>query len=323
MKDAVHNPYAGAFARPWFKGELHIHTDRHKGTASREVMLSRLRRCGFDFAAFAEHNLYTPANADTRPVLLGSAELRTRGGDVLSLGADVTAGYPGPDAPREAYPSPQETIDRVRAAGGLPFLAHPKIAEFTTNPRHWTFHSEQLNRDLARYAGLEIYTHYVGSGFQTAVDRLDALWIYRLRSGQRPVRIWGLATADAHGPNDITPHVGILVAASSCNPPDLLAAIEAGRFYALAASTARFRQIGVDDQDRLHVVAEGARLLRCYGVPQAEHRGDRRQLALAWAEGRGYAALDYALRGTEGYVRVEAMDRYGNSIYANPLALLP
>lgn len=318
MELSIHNPYDGAFDLPWFKGQLHLHTDAHKGRAPLADMLAHLRAAGFDFAAISDHNIYTPSDAHSQPVLLGGAELRTNGGDILSLGADITDRLPDPDAPPETFPPPQWVIDQVRQAGGLPILAHPKIAEFTENDRNWTFTSEQIN-GLLGYAGVEIYTHFLRSGHQTAIDRLDALWIYRRDQRMTPVRVWGLASSDAHGAEDITPDVGILAAAPVCTPDQMMNAIAEGRFYSLADSPARFRRIEIAPGPQLVAVADGAALIRLYGMPQHEPEGDRRLLALAWSDGQDHVALRYDIRGTEGFLRLQAMDRAGGAIYANPL----
>ena len=320
MTPLLRNPYRDTHGLPWLKGEIHLHTDRHKGRATRRQMIARLRECGFDFAAIADHNSFTPGDPDSNPVLLGNAEMRTTGGDILSLFADVTKDYPGPGADASRFQSPQAVIDAIRAAGGLPILAHPKIAEFTRNERNWAFTCQQLNADLGGYAGLEIYTHYVRSGFQTAVDRLDALWIHRWRESQCQDRVWGFAASDAHGIEDITPNVGILVAAPDRDPKSIRAAIEAGRFYCLAASSARFIEIASDGTS-LHVAAQGCEFLALYGAPQKTHSGDRRLLAISWRGDRPHVELVYTARGSEGFLRVEAMDRHGGHIYANPVGV--
>ena len=321
-----HNPYAQLEGMQWLKGEIHLHTSRHGGRGTRDEMLARLRDCGFCFAALSDHNLYGAPDETGAPLLLGNAEMRTQGGDILSLFADITPGYPGPDAPPGDFPPAQTVIDRIRAAGGLPILAHPKIAEFTGNARDWTFTSAQLVADLTGYAGMEVYTHYLRSGFQSAVDRLDAVWIHRWRQGLGPAPIWGYATSDAHGPEDISPLVGIMVAAPRLELGALRQALAAGRFYSLAATQARLREISIASSDAegevLSVVVEGCEMLALYGVPQESRRGDRRLLALAWADGAPWVQLRHTIHGGEGYLRLEGLDRHGGHLYLNPIALV-
>lgn len=307
------NPYHNAFSLPWFKGDLHIHSDASDGRATQPQLLERLRECGFDFAAFADHDRCHPPDDNGCPVLIGNSEMRgTEGGDVLTLFANI---------PYDPQSGVQALIDRTRKAGGLPVLAHPRIGEFGTTKHHWAYPSHQLIGTYRDYLGMEIYTHNVGSGFQTAIDRLDAVWIARCKASREPVGVWGFATSDTHSLERISPNVGIMVAAEACSGNSLRAAIEKGRFYSLADSEARFTQITVND-GVFHGSATNARMLRLHGCPQADISGDRTILSIAWSDGKENATINYAIKGTEGFLRFEAVDRNGNFIYANPLQFM-
>ncbi len=307
----VLNPYDGAFDRSWFKGDLHIHTTASDGRAGMEQVMARLRECEFDFAAIADHDLFTPGDDASDPVLLPNCEFNTAQGDVLSLFAEVE---------RPESNSPQDFIDAIAAAGGFPVVAHPKLREFASEAAHRAFTSRDLICNLSGYAAMEVYTHNIGSGFQLAIDRLDAVWTWRAREGVTPIALWALATSDSHDLHTITPDVGIMVSADECTRASLRASIEAGAFYALAASPARFREISRDGR-RLRFVAEGAEMMQIYGLPRERFSGERRRLAIAWAEGRDHVQIDYEIAGDEGFVRAEAMDREGNLICANPIEI--
>ena len=327
------NPYAGAFERSWFKGDVHIHTSASDGRGERGQVLARLRECEFDFAAITDHDIFSPGDEDNDPVLLDGCELNTLQGDVVALFTEI-------DRPESA--APQNIIDAVVDAGGMPIIAHPKLREFARDHADRAVTSQDLICNLSRYAAIEVYTHNIGSGFQLAIDRLDAVWTWRVREGMkerldhlkgdrlepeerdtlRPVGIWGLATSDSHDLHTITPNVGIMVAAEECRQASLRAAIETGAFYALAASPARFREISCEGR-RLRFVAEGAEMMQLYGLPQEQFTAERRRLAIAWADGRDYVQIDYEVTGREGFVRAEAMDRGGNLIFANPIEVLP
>ena len=309
----IHNPYEDAFALSWFKGDLHIHSDASDGRASLAQIRERLRECEFDFAALADHDRFCPPDENGLPVLIGNSEMRSaEGGDVLTLFAEV------PCVPGQSV---QDIIDRTRNAGGLPVFAHPRIGEFETRKYHWSYPSNKLIDAYHDYLGMEVYTHNIGSGFQTAIDRLDALWIARCRASPQPVGIWGFATSDAHDLNRIKPNVGILVAVENVSEAALRHAIEHGRFYSLADSKARFTEIRVKD-GVLRVAARNARMLRLYGCPRQEGAGERRLLGITWAVDQNNVAITYKLKGTEGFVRAEAADRDGNFIYANPLRIV-
>ncbi len=306
------NPYEEAFSLSWFKGDLHTHSTESDGHASPAQVLARLLECGFDFAALADHNRFSPSDDESRPVMIGNSESSSAGGEVLTLFADVT---PGPDE------DVQSLIDRTRQSGGLPVLTHPRIGEFGTVKDHRSYPSHKLIGTYRDYAGMEIYTHNIGSGFQTAIDRLDALWISRCNVSRKPVSVWGFATSDAHTPERISPNVGILTAAEHCTGASLRRAIEKGRFYCLADSVARFAEIAVEGTI-LRITAVNARMLRLHGCQQAELPGERTVLAVAWAEERDTAAIEYEINGTEGFIRAEAADPNGNFIYANPIQVV-
>lgn len=327
------NPYEGAFERDWFKGDLHIHTSASDGHGNREQVLARLRECEFDFAAITDHDLFSPGDDASDPVLLDGCELNTLQGDVVALFTEV-------ERPESA--APQEIIDAVVAAGGFPVIAHPKLREFARDHADRAVTSQDLICNLSRYAAIEVYTHNIGSGFQLAIDRLDAIWTWRVREGMkqrpgylkgdrlepeererlRPVGIWGIGCSDSHDLHTITTNVGVMVAAESCTQAALREAIESGAFYALGASPARFREISCEGQ-RLRFVAEGAEMMQLYGLPQEQFSAERRRLAISWADGRGFVELEYEVTGREGFVRAEAIDRSGNLIFANPIEVLP
>lgn len=309
------NPYENAFASYWFKGDLHIHSNVSDGRSSPAEVRSRLLECGFDFASLADHDSYRPSDDAGNPVMVGNSEMRSReGGDVLTLFAGV---------PHGSRAGVQTLIDITRRENGLPVLAHPRIGEFGISKHHWGYPSHQLIGAYRGYIGIEIYTHNVGSGFQTAVDRLDALWIAGCAtSPEDPIGVWGFAASDAHELEHITPDVGILAAARKCDLASLRAAIEAGGFYSLAGSTARFREISTE-KGVVRVVAEAAKMVRLYGCQQKGVSGDRRLLAVGWDDGKEEVKLSYPLAGTEGFVRIEAFDRAGGAVYANPIRVLP
>ncbi len=308
------NPYnKGFFEKQWFKGDLHIHSDRSDGRASVPQIMQRLRECGFDFAAIADHDRYSPPDEQESPILIGNSEMRgAEGGDVLTLFAEVN------NAPGASV---QDLIDQTRVNDGLPVLAHPKIGEFGTTKYHWAYPCHELIGKYHGYVGMEVYTHNVGSGFQTAIDRFDAVWIAHCRQSQEPLSIWGLATSDAHDLDRITPNVGILVSAEECTVPALQIAIQQGRFYSLAGSKARFTDICVEG-NLLHIKAENAKMVRIRGFrPKSKNMGDRTNLAVEWYGEEDNVSCEYEITGEEGFLRAEASDRNGNFIYANPIQI--
>jgi len=308
--------YNGLASSKWLKGDLHVHTTASDGRMSRREALEVLRRHRFDFCAISDHDVYDAGGRDSGLLVLPSRELSSQRGHIVALFANGSL---------ERCPdwSSQGEIDAVRAAGGLPILAHPRIKEFTST-QSMAFTCERLLCELSHFHGQEVYTHNVGSGFATAVDRLDAVWTGRIDAGSDDLPVWGYASSDAHAPEQVQDNVGILVAADECTPVAIRAALEAGRFYSLAATAARFEDICFDGRS-LNVRATDAVMLRvkCTGGTPAEGRGHRMQAALKYAREAGTIELDYRVQGNEGYLRVEAMDSNGGFVYANPIRVCP
>jgi len=309
MAFKIDNLYANMSELNWYKGDLHIHSKASDGKNSKEEILERLVQCNFNFAALADHDIYCPGEDRKGLLIIGNSELSTRGGDVLGLFA-------------EAKPKSRETQDVINAissAGGLPVLAHPKIGEFTDEKTHWTYSSERLIKELSGYIGIEIYTHNVASGFQTAIDRLDAVWTYGSRNNLKP-SIWGFSGSDAHSIEKILPDVGIMAAAKELTTTAIYEAICKGKFYSIAGSTARFKEISAENEI-LTLVVEDAKVLYLFGTPQKNISGNRRLLDIVWADRKSHIKHSYRIKGTEGYIRAEAMDKCGNYAYINPLLL--
>lgn len=314
MRKILNNIYTGLSGRKWLKGDLHIHTSISKdGRMSRRQALDTLHTHGFDFCAISDHDAFDPGGEENGVLVLPGSEFSSKKGHLLALLTDRPL-------ERDETGPVQQQIDAIRDAGGLPILAHPKIKELTLD-QSMAYTSEQLLCKLSGYHGMEIYNHNVGSGFTTAVDRLDAVWTGRIDADAGGLPVWGYASSDAHAPEHISPNVGILVDAKDCTPAAIRTALEAGRFYSLADTMARFEEIAVDEQ-YLHVRAAGAVMLRleCSGGTPAEGRGNRRLAGIKIAA-TDTIEMKYAIQGHEGYIRIEAMDRNGHFAYSNPISI--
>jgi hypothetical protein len=213
---------------------------------------------------------------DAAPVVIPGAEI-TRGGDhVLVIGH--------PPGPIEAPNSDLRALARARAAGGFVVLAHPGA---------WNRDPTRLPRtlDLGLFDALEIMN---GLELQKGAEA-DAtpLWDALLASG---VRLWGMANDDSHtwvGAGEAEPFTAYnWILTAQPTQAGYLQALHRGAFY--GSTGLRFEVLGVAD-GVVQVVAPGAETLRFIG---------------AWGrvlfEAHGESA-GYAIQGTEGYVRVEAV----------------
>lgn len=123
-----------------YVGNLHIHTDHSDGHGSVADVVRAARRTGLDFVALADH-YHLLANGlphheggyrDGVLVCIGT-ELHGAHSHYLAWGIDGTP-LPADEA------NPQATIDAVKAAGGIGFLAHPFDPGTPLHDHGHTFH---------------------------------------------------------------------------------------------------------------------------------------------------------------------------------------
>jgi hypothetical protein len=201
----------------WVRGAFHVHTEASDGHGSLEDVAAAARRAGLGFVVLTDHNDFTPrapALLDGVLVIPG-VELTTPHGHLVALGS----ARPLDASAREG------SIDAVRAAGGLSFLAHPVQRK---NPwRDWP--------SAPRATGLELYsadTLFREAQAQPFARLLPALGAYLAQ----PVH--GLLTL-AHSDSAAT---GRLLELAAQGPTVALCAHDA---HGLPAYEDVFRTIGV------------------------------------------------------------------------------
>lgn len=190
------------------------------------------------------------------------------------------------DPPRPGF----EWLVRSRAVGGFAYIAHPADA----NDIATRF---AAGMPLSEFHGLEIL-----NGVRlTGGERADAtpLWDSLLTRGHE---LWGLANDDAHQPPGSAeqfPFVAFdMLLSTDLTAPGVLDALHQGSFY--ASTGLLFEELRLDGPD-LHVRVPGAlriRFVSAGGQVAHEVHADN---------------AVYSIRGTEGYVRVEAC---GDSVTA-------
>lgn len=292
-----------------YKGDLHIHTTDSDGRDTPDAMLDRLTACGFDFCCLADHDQPGVSGERRGILVLQGQEASAENGHIVVLSSSVV---------RDPRWSTAEQLGAFGASGALTILSHPKIREFTSSQGP-TYGPPPLLEELAgRYDGIEIYTHNVGSGPRLAIDRLDVIWSAALlpwgaHSERRFKPVWAFGSSDAHDVAHVVGNVGIVVWAEGLSEAGILAAIRDGAFYVLAHTQARFSELLVDGQT-LSVSATSAVVIRVIAI------GGNPVHATA-GDGTAPLRLAYAIRGDEGYLRVEAMDAGGQCAYSNPVLI--
>jgi hypothetical protein len=287
----VSNPYE----RPgvWLRGNLHTHTTNSDGRGTPEATAEWYASHGYDFLAITDHHRITAVEGSFGDlVLIPGAEVGKT--DVVALGI------------REPLVDERgdigESVRLVQGLGGVPFLAHP----------YWAGLSAATVAQYPGLIGLEVYNNVCqllnGKGLSAYI------WDELLQSG---VRLWGLATDDAHGLDDsrfARTQVGqawAVVKAARKGQEPILRALCEGAFYSTRGPSIldiKVTEAGVE--------------VECSPVREIRFIGRASEGTTVHASGeRLLERAEHRLRGAEGYIRIECVDDGGRTAWSNPLWL--
>jgi hypothetical protein len=299
--DALAPQAESPFAQPggWHKGQLHVHSTASDGELTSDGVIGWYRARGYHFLALTDHGVLSEARAVADDFITLSG-IEVDGVDpqrglyhlvALGLGAWPEVGT------RESIPA-QEAIQRLRAAGGLVFMAHP----------YW---SGQMSKDLLDQRGclgLEVFNGGCevdnGRGYSTVH------WDDLLAAGYR---LWGLAVDDAHWRDgDHDAGLGwVWVKAAALTQAAILDALQRGRFY--ASSGPEIHDVWLE-ANQVHI--------RCSPVVAIDFMGNgplsRR---LAAPPGGTLTGASLRVRSGQRYVRVACVDADGHWAWTNPFFL--
>lgn len=287
----VINPYD----RPgqWYRGNLHTHTTGSDGRSPAEAMAEWYAQHGYDFLAITDHHRITLVeDFESDIVLIPGAEIGCP--DVVAVG--IRGALPEDDG------DIAQSARLAEQLGGLSFVAHP----------YWWGLSAA---DIAKppgIIGLEVFNnvcHYLnGKGLSACI------WDELL---QRGVRLWGLATDDAHGLEESRfgrLQVGqgwVMVKAPAKDEKAILQAVREGAFYSSQGPSI----LAVDCKaDWLQVRCSPVREIRF--IAQATEG-----TTVPAPPGSLLEQAEYHLEGSEHYLRIECIDEAGRTAWTNPLWL--
>lgn len=301
----------------WLRCALHVHTTESDGWLSPPVQRRYHAWSGYDALAITDHDKVTPhPSGDDDLILLGGTELSLTaprsGGPLHLLGIGVGASL---SVDRDA--TLREAAAAVRAAGGLPFLAHPL----------WSgLHTDEVD-GLDDCAGIEIFNASCeveqGRGHN---DTHADIW---LSQGHRLTLI---ATDDTHYPGFDAFRAWTMVHAAERSRDAVLAALAAGRFY--ASSGPRITGLTLDGAT-LSVRTTPVRSIAVLANPPYGARIEAGHHSLAYHAGRLGTADGQTMEGlAEGdlltgaivhwrpgvrYARLVVTDAHGRRAWSNPI----
>lgn len=302
----------------WLRCAFHVHTTESDGMLTPPMQRRAHAMADYDMLVITDHDRYTvePAGEDCL-LVIGGTEISLRapesGGPLHLLGLGITG---MPEVERDA--SLGEAATAVRAAGGLPFVAHPVWSGLRT---------DEITFDGV--AGIEIFN----AGCEVEQDRAhaDAHWDIWLAMGHR---LTAIATDDTHYPGFDAFRAWTMVHASERTRASLLAVMTAGRFY--ATSGPRITELTAED-GMLTVRTTPARWIAALANPpygarvnaghlSLVHRGQRLptqdgQSAEGVVAGDHLSGAWFPIHPGMRYVRIVVMDDHGRRAWSNPMWL--
>jgi histidinol phosphatase-like PHP family hydrolase len=249
-----------AFASPghWFRGNLHMHSDRSDGVASPDQVLEAYRREGYDFVVLTDHfearwgwqvTDTTAARSQGFTTLLG-IELSSADWDDEDVFWVNAIGVPADFAPPADGGQHADLIRRAAEAGAYNGLLHPGLTNLLDVDR----------LPLAHLHAVETYNQNAAVAWPDQAEArylLDAL----LARGER---LHVAVGDDAHFEHPWDRFgAWVEVRAGRLAPEALLDALKAGAFYATQGP--RIDDVRVE-RDRVHVACSDARSVALTGI---------------------------------------------------------
>jgi len=214
---------------PWYKGNLHTHTNKSDGDSSPETVVNWYSNNKYDFLVLSDHNHLTILDSDQKSLLLIPGEEIT-----LNLPYTIHINAIGikkviePTLRSTKVKTLQANIDNIISSGGLAEINHPNF--------RWALNE----KDLVQVRGahfIEVFngnynTHNYGGGGKKSVEEM---WDEML---SKKIKIWGVAVDDSHhfkeefAPHRHNPGRGwVEVFAKNLSEKNILDSMRNGYFY--------------------------------------------------------------------------------------------
>ena len=214
---------------PWFKGNLHTHTNKSDGDSSPETVVDWYNNNKYDFLVLSDHNHLTILDSNqTKLLLIPGEEITLNLPYTIHINAIGIKKVIEPTLKSTKVKTLQANIDNIINAGGLAEINHPNF--------RWAINE----KDLVQVRGahfLEVFngnynTHNFGGGGKKSVEEM---WDEML---SKEIKIWGVAVDDSHhfkeefAPHRHNPGRGwVEVFAKNLSEKNILNSMRNGNFY--------------------------------------------------------------------------------------------
>ena len=229
---------------PWFKGNLHTHTNKSDGDSSPETVVDWYSDNKYDFLVLSDHNHLTILDSDqTKLLLIPGEEITLNLPYTIHINAIGIKKVIEPTIRSTKAKTLQANIDNIISAGGLAEINHPNF--------RWALNE----KDLVQVRGahfLEVFngnynTHNYGGGGKKSVEEM---WDEML---SKKIKIWGVAVDDSHhfkeefAPHRHNPGRGwVEVFAENLSEKNILNSMRNGNFY--FSNGVKFKNINLNKE---------------------------------------------------------------------------
>ena len=214
---------------PWFKGNLHTHTNKSDGDSSPETVVDWYSNNKYDFLVLSDHNHLTILDSNqTKLLLIPGEEITLNLPYTIHINAIGIKKVIEPTLRSTKVDTLQANIDNIISSGGLAEIIHPNF--------RWALNE----KDLVQVRGahfIEVFngnynTHNYGGGGKKSVEEM---WDEML---SKKIKIWGVAVDDSHhfkeefAPHRHNPGRGwVEVFAKNLSEKNILDSMRNGYFY--------------------------------------------------------------------------------------------
>lgn len=302
----------GGFLAPgnWYKGNLHLHSTFSDGKLDPLETVEVYRNAGYDFVALTDHigGFKDKDTGEFRPLVYPLAELNKPGflvmpgmeydtnreGEVIHF---VVIG-PGYDRHLEKGEDLSHAVGKWTNAGGFVFFAHPG----------WSLNTTNILEDMSVTPGLEVFNYGVAYG-QGVRGNSQHHWDRLLRQSRRCL---GVATDDAHRPNEVSCGGWVVVKAESLEARRVVEALRTGRFY--FSSGPSLENVFFDTDGNIHVTCSPVKTIRAMSTV-----GKSERVVAKPGKTIRHAVIEWDWEHWGGsqapFVRVECIDSQGQTAW--------
>ena len=237
---------------PWFKGNLHTHTNKSDGDSSPETVVDWYSNNKYDFLVLSDHNHLTILDSDqTKLLLIPGEEITLNLPYTIHVNAIGIKKVIEPTIRPTKVKTLQANIDNIINSGGLAEINHPNF--------RWALNE----KDLVQIRGahfIEVFngnynTHNYGGGGKKSVEEM---WDEML---SKKIKIWGVAVDDSHhfkeefAPHRHNPGRGwVEVFAKNLSEKNILKSMRNGNFY--FSTGVKFKKI-IFNEEKIEISISG------------------------------------------------------------------